>query len=113
MNSSFPSESEMMGARAAVVNRTHRVVHEQALEMRAHRKRTRSLWAPLGIFSMLLPLICYAVWSMMDGYDLTPSGIPDASDQLFLLMLWSLPITVLLLGAVWLKREHDRSKGEV
>jgi len=98
-------------ARASVVNRTHRIIREQALQMRESRQRTRSLWVPVGIFSILLPIICYAVWAMMDGYDLTPNGVPDASDQLFLLMLWSLPITVVLLGLAWFRR--GRSNGEV
>jgi hypothetical protein len=89
------------------------VVRERALEMQEKRERTRSLWVPIGIFSILLPLICYAVWCMMDGYDLTPSGVPDASDQLFLLMLWSLPITVVVLGLVWFKRGRGRTNGEV
>jgi hypothetical protein len=100
-----------VNARASIVNRTHRVVREQALEMREKRDRTRSLWVPIGIFSILLPIICYAVWCVMDGYDLTPNGIPDASDQLLLLMLWSLPITVVLLGMAWFKR--GRRNGEV
>jgi len=98
-------------ARASVVNRTHRIIREQALQMRESRQRTRSLWVPVGIFSILLPIICYAVWAMMDGYDLTPNGVPDASDQLFLLMLWSLPITVVLLGLAWFRR--GRGNGEV
>ena len=100
-------------ARASIVNRTHRVVREQALEMREKRERTRSLWVPIGIFSILLPLICYAVWCMMDGYDMTPNGVPDASDQLLLLMLWSLPVTVVLLALTWFKRGRGRMNGEV
>jgi hypothetical protein len=102
-----------VNARASVVNRTHRVVREKALEMREKRERTRSLWVPIGIFSILLPLICYAVWFMMDGYDLTPNGVPDASDQLLLLMLWSLPVTVVLLCLAWFKRGRGRTNGEV
>jgi len=101
------------GARASVVNRTHRIVREQALQMREKRNRTRSLWLPIGIFSVLLPIICYAVWCIMDGYDLTPTGIPDASDQLLLLMLWSLPLTIALLGLAWYKRSHNGGNGEV
>ena len=99
-------------ARAKVVNRTHRVVREQAREMREQRARSRSLWAPVAIFSVLLPVICYAVWFMMDGYDLTPNGVPDASDQMFLLILWSLPLTIVVLGLVWFKRGR-RVNGEV
>jgi hypothetical protein len=110
MNSPQTEQKFPFAARATIVNRTHRVVHEQALEMREQRERSRSLWVPLGIFSILLPLICYAVWFMMDGYDLTPNGIPDASDQLFVLMLWSLPVTALLLAMVWFKRKHADSE---
>jgi hypothetical protein len=96
------------GARAGVVNRVHRVVREQALAMREQKSKTRSLWVPLGIFSVLLPVICYAIWGMLDGYDLTPNGIPDASDQLMILLLWSVPVTVVLLGVVWIKRGRNR-----
>ena len=99
------------GARAQVVNRTHRVVREQALTMREHRSRKRSLWAPIIISSSLLLIICYAAWGMMDGYDITPTGIPDASDQLMILLLWSLPVTAFLLCLVWLRR--GRTNGEV
>jgi len=99
-------------ARSSVVNRTHRVVRERATEMRESRERNRSLWIPIGIFSILLPIICCAVWLMMDGYDLTPTGIPDASDQIFLLMLWSVPVTALLLALVWFKRGRERLNGE-
>ena len=106
-----PEPQMPVTARASVVNRTHRIIREQALQMRESRQRTRSLWVPVGIFSILLPIICYAVWAMMDGYDLTPNGVPDASDQLFLLMLWSLPVTAVLLGLAWFRR--GRSNGEV
>jgi len=98
----------MAGARAGVVNRVHRVVREQALAMREQKSKSRSLWVPLGIFSVLLPVICYAIWGMLDGYDLTPNGIPDASDQLMILLLWSVPVTVVLLGVVWIKRGRNR-----
>ncbi len=92
------------GARAAVVNRTHRVVRERALHLQERKQRSRDLWVPLAIVSILMIAICYAIWGMMDGYDLTPTGIPDASDQLMILLLWSLPVTAVVLGMVWLKR---------
>ena len=92
-------------ARAPIVNRTHRIVREQALTMRAQRRRSRSLWLPLAICSSLLVVICYAAWSVMAGYDLTPTGIPDASDQMLLvLLLWSLPVAAVALGLVWFRR---------
>jgi hypothetical protein len=101
-------------ARASVVNRTHRVVREQALVMREQKQRSRSLWVPLGIFSMLLMGLCYAVWAVLEGYDeLAPNGVPDASDQLFLLLLWSLPVTAVLLGLAWFQRDRGQSNSEV
>jgi hypothetical protein len=99
-------------ARAQVVNRTHRVVREQALTMREHRSRRRSLWVPVIISSSLLLIICYAVWGMMDGYDITPTGIPDASDQMMIFLLWSLPVTAFLLGLVWIRRGRGRANSE-
>jgi hypothetical protein len=101
------------GARAQVVNRTHRVVREQALTMRENRSRKRSLWVPVIISSSLLLIICYAVWGMMDGYDITPTGIPDASDQMMIFLLWSLPVTAFLLGFVWIRRGRNRTNSEV
>jgi hypothetical protein len=98
-------------ARASVVNRTHRVVREQALDMRQQQARSRSLWLPIGIFSVLLPIICYAMWVMLDNYDLTPDGIPDASDQLLVMLLWLLPVTAIALGTVWFR--HSRNSQEM
>jgi len=100
------------GARAVVVNRTHRVVREEALTLRAQRSKSRSLWFPLGVCSILLLTVCYAIWSVLDGYDLMSSGVPDASEQLMVLLLWSLPVTALLLGLVWLRRGRTRGTDE-
>ena len=100
----FPFDNH--NARASAVNRTHRVVREQALDMRAHRERSRSLWVPLGIVSILLPVICYAAWAVLDGYELTPNGIPDASDQLMVMIVWLLPVTALALGVAWYRRSR-------
>lgn len=100
------------GARSVVVNRTHRVVREQALTLREQKSRSRSLWVPLTISSILMVAICYAIWGMLDGYDLTPNGVPDASDQLMILLLWSLPVTAAILGMVWFKRARTRSDSE-
>jgi len=97
-----------------VVNRAHRVVREQALEMREQREREHSLWVPLAICSVLLLVVCYAIWVVLDGYELMPNGVPDASDQLVLLLLWSLPVTALVLGLGWFKRGRGRmGNGEV
>ena len=93
-------------AHVKMVNRTHRIVRDQALNMRARRTRSRELWAPLSICSTLLLVLCYAAWSMMDGYDLTPNGVPDASDQMLLLLIWSLPVTTVVLGLIWFRRHR-------
>lgn len=100
-----PGTRDYGAASAPVVNRTHRVVRDQALTMRAQRRRSRSLWAPLAICSALLLVICYAVWAVLAGYDLTPTGIPDAGEQImFFLMLCSLPAGAAALGILWLRR---------
>jgi hypothetical protein len=114
MTPSRGQEDFSQGARAVVVNRTHRVVREQALSMRERKQKSRSLLVPIAIFSVLMLGICYAIWAVLDGYDLTPNGIPDASDQLALLLLWSLPVTALMLGLAWFKRGRSRmNNGEV
>lgn len=97
------------GARARVVNRTRRVVRQQALNMQEQRSKSRSLLAPLAVVSVLLLAICYAFWSVLDAYELTPTGVPDASDQLMILLLWVLPVSALVLGAVWVKRGRGRA----
>lgn len=111
--SAAPSSPSSAGARSAVVNRTRRVIHDQALRMQADRSRSRSLWAPLAICSTLLVVICYAIWGVLAGYDLTPTAIPDASDQvLILLLLWSLPVAAVALGLIWFRRGRQENAGE-
>lgn len=102
-------------ARASIVNRTHRVIRAEAMTMREQKQKSRGLLAPLAIVSVLLFVLCYAIWAMLDGYDMTPNGVPDASDQMVLLLVWSLPVTCAILGVVWLKRGRNRSgsNGEV
>ncbi len=99
-------------ARASVVNRTRRVIHDEALRMQQDRSRSRGLWLPLGICSALLLVISYAIWGTLAGYDLTPTGIPDASDQmLFLILLWSIPVAAVALGLVWFRRGRGGREG--
>ncbi len=96
------------GARGVVVNRTHRVVREQAMTLREQREKSRSLWVPLAIFSLLMPAICYAIWGVLDEYELNPIGVPTASNQLMVLLLWSLPVTAVILGMAWFRRGRGR-----
>jgi hypothetical protein len=95
-------------ARASVVNRTHRVVRERAKSMAARRSRFRSLWIPLAICSSLLVIICTAVWTALDAYDVTPSGVPDASNQFLILCLWFLPVSMALLAVALFQRARKR-----
>jgi hypothetical protein len=95
-------------ARASVVNRTHRVVRERATTMAAQRSRVRSLWIPLAVCSSLLVIICTAVWSALEAYDVTPGGVPDASNQFLVLCLWFLPVSMALLALVLFQRARKR-----
>ncbi len=98
MNSSdhdiLPVKASQHGARAVVVNRTHRVVREQALTMQKQKQKSRSLWVPLVFFSGLMLTIGYGIWAI-------------------LFLLWSLPVTAVVLGLVWFKRGRGLSGGEV
>ena len=107
-DSRTPEKGILNGARAEVVSRTHRVIRDEAMKMQEQRKVSRGLLAPLFICSAMLLVICYAIWAVTAGYDLTPTGVPDASDQVLLLLLWSLPVTVVVLALIWLRR-HTRN----
>jgi hypothetical protein len=97
-----------VSARASVVNRTHRVVRERAKTLAARRSKVRSLWIPLAVCSSLLIIICTALWTALDQYDVTPSGVPDASNQFLVLCLWFLPVSMALLAVVLFKRARKR-----
>jgi len=100
-----------VGARASLVNRTHRVVRERAKAMSARRSRVRSLWAPLAVCASLLVILVTAVWSTFDQYELNPTGMPDASDQFAVLLLWFLPVSGALLAMVWVRRTQTKRSG--
>jgi hypothetical protein len=101
-----------MPARGSVVNRTHRVVRERAKTMAARRSRFRSLWIPMAICSALVVIFCTAVWSVLDQYEVTPTGVPDASNQFLVLFLWFFPVSMALLALVLFRRARKRSNGE-
>lgn len=100
-------------ARGNVVNRTHRVVRERAKTMAARRSRVRSLWIPMAVCSALLVMICTAVWSVLDQYEVTPNGLPDAGNQFLVLFLWFFPMSMALLAVVLFRRARKRMDGEV
>ena len=101
-----------VAAKASMVNRTHRVVRERARMLEARRSRIRSLWIPLTVSSVFLLMICSAVWTVLDGYELIPIGVPDSSDQFLVLALWFFPLSMALLVTVWFRRMRKRSGGE-
>jgi hypothetical protein len=101
-----------VAARASMVNRTHRVVRERAKKVQAYRSRVRSLWIPLTLCSAFLLMICSAVWTVLDGYELMPIGVPDSSDQFLILLLWFFPVSMALLLTVLFRRMRSRSSGE-
>lgn len=96
-------------ARASMVNRTHRVVRERARVLEARRSRLRGLWVPLMLCAALVPMVCYAVWTVLDGYELTQMGVPDSSDQFLILFLWFFPLSMALLVTAWFRRTRKRS----
>jgi len=98
------------GARAAVVNRTHRVVRERAEKMAARRSHVRGLVIPVVVSSALIAILLTAVWNVLSQYDVNPIGIPDASNQLFVLLLWFLPVSMTLLAVVLFRRIRKRSE---
>jgi hypothetical protein len=97
-----------MGARASVVNRTHRVVRERAKTLAARRDLIRSLWIPLAVCSSLFVIICTAVWSALDAYDVASNGVPDASNQFLVLCLWFFHVSMALLALVLFRRASKR-----
>ena len=99
-------------ARASVVNRTHRVVRERAKNIAARRSRVRSLWIPLAVCSSLLVIICTAVWSALDAYDVSPTGVPDAANQFLVLCLWFLPVSMAVLGVLLFQRARKREAAQ-
>ena len=101
-----------IAASAQSVNRTHRLVRERARTMQARRSMMRSLWLPLTVCSGLVVLLCAAVWTVLDQYELEPNGMPDPSQQMIVLLMWCLPLSAILLAVVWFRRAGNRSENQ-
>ena len=99
-------------ARASLVNRTHRVVRARAKTISERRRRLRSLSIPLAVCAALLVILSTAVWTALDQYELTPTGIPDASDQMLVFLLWFFPVSAALMAMIWLRRSRMQSSSE-
>ena len=103
-------ESMTTVASAALVNRTHRVVRERARNLQARKRTLRSLWIPLAVSGMLLAVLVIALWTAFEEYEASPVGLPDTSQMLVLLM-WSVPVTAMLLAVVWFRRSRTENEG--
>lgn len=103
-------------APAPLVNRTHRVVRHRATTMRARRSYVRSLLLPMALCSVALTLATFAVWSGMyqstDAaeaiQDVASRASTDTTNHLLVTMLWFVPLTLILLVAIWMR--HVRSR---
>jgi hypothetical protein len=110
--SSEPAQFSTL-ASAVRVNRTHRVVRERAAAIKEQKLRIRTLYLPMLICTGLVAALVFALWSVMNEYDLVPSGWPDASQQMLVLTLWFLPLSGLLLGVVWFRRNLTSRDGRL
>ena len=109
-----------LGARACVVNRTHRVVRERATAMQARRSHARSLMVPLAICSFLLILTCFAIWTGLYQYqaaeavqaDVTGLATTEASNHFLVVLLWFVPVSFAILAAVLYRRRRNGADRE-
>ncbi len=107
-----PGPQHAVAAPAALVSRTRRVVSERAHDLQRRRRALQVLAIPLAICAAFVLINSHAVWSLLDQYELSPTGIPDASDQMLVFFLWFLPVTAALLVAAWFRRTRTRSQAE-
>jgi len=104
-----------VAASSKVVNRTHRVVRERAQLLKARRSYMRSLMVPLVLCSALLILTVASMWTGLYEYQGAADALQDvsstiaaASDDEFMVMLfWFVPVTLAVMGAVWLTRSRS------
>jgi len=93
-------------ASAAMVNRTHRVVHERAKTMQARRSKVRSLLIPLCISTGLLVTLACALWTAFEDFEGTSAGLPNTSGMVVILV-WSVPISAMILAVIWFRRANS------
>ena len=107
------SEAMRAAASAAMVNRTHRIVRERARTIQARRQTMRELILPLTVSAALLAAVVFAIWTVLDEYDIAPTGLPDASQQIFVFLMWCLPISAAVLGVMLFQRIGTRNQGDI
>lgn len=110
-----------VAAPASLVNRTHRVVRHRATTIQARRSYVRSLLVPLALCSVLLALAGVSIWTGLYQYqtaeaiqDVTSLAANDTNNHLLVALLWFVPLTLVLLVAVWVRhvrsRENDTTR---
>ena len=99
-------------ASAVMVNRTHRIVRERAKAIKAQKKSVRELIVPLTVSAGLLAAVVFAIWTVLDEYDIAPTGSPDASQQILVFLMWCLPISAAVLAVMLFQRAGAGSKAD-
>ncbi len=94
-------------ASSAMVNRTHRVIRERARTVKERRSKIRSLWIPFILFSSLLIGVCFAVWTVLEEYELYAAGSQVAGYQVVVPLLWSIPVSAAVLAVVWFRQSRS------
>lgn len=106
-------------ARGSVVSRTHRVVRERARNMEERRSRARSLLIPLLIYSVLLALSVFAVWTGLYQYQAVESvgadvaALADTSNHIVVVIFWFVPVSLAVLFTVWMRRSRGGREDEI
>ena len=108
-------------ARAAIVNRTHRVIRERATAMQARKRTVRDLMVPVAICSAIALAVATAVWTVADeGLAGWEDGIwkrvmelgGDAGSSISILLVWFLPLSVITAAIVLLRRNRNSNAGD-
>ena len=108
----FKANERQALASAVMVNRTHRIVRERAKTLQARKKTLRELIVPLGVSAGLLAAVVFAIWTVLDEYDIAPTGLPDASQQILVFLMWCLPISAAMLAVVLFRRSGAGLKSD-
>lgn len=109
-----PASSGVAPLRGPVVSRTHRVVRERARAMEERRSRTRSLFFPLVLCSVLLALTGFALWTGLYQYQAVESvsadvaALTDTSNHIVVVILWFVPASLAVLFTLWMRRSRGR-----
>ena len=116
-----PVAKPVFNARAAIVNRTHRVVRARAAAIQARKRTVRDLIVPFAICSTVLLLIASAVWSLADeSLAEFEGGVwkrvmefgGDAGSSISIVLVWFLPLSVITAAIVMLRRNRNQDRND-